>query len=287
LLDWPKASRACVLAIWAVLTTNIVSVLIQLAGRSPSLLKDHTLAGMDGVLHFSTGAMVHWAAFHPVIGGVLAMIYGTTEPLMLACILIPPYFGNEQDSQRYILSITIAAILTATLFALWPATGPWTVLGFAPTADQVAVQKYLTLLKSSAPIRLNFRDAGVVSFPSFHVVLAALSAIALWRLRRPRCILIALTAGTCLSTLTTGWHYLTDVIGAVPVVLISHSLATRLLSPASLPIAGLRTSPVVDIASSLYKTRIASQPSYSRESGVCRLTGTIGRGEHASSGPSS
>ncbi|MGB8769362.1 MAG: phosphatase PAP2 family protein [Candidatus Korobacteraceae bacterium] len=241
-LDLPKGRHACVLVAWTLLTKHLLSLLVQVAGRSPALLVDRRFASMDAVLHFSTGAMVRWAGLHPAIGGTLAAIYGTAAPLILACILIPPFFGNEKDSERYILSITIAAILTASLFALWPATGPWTVFGFAPTAHQVAVQKYLTLLKSGAPVRLNFRDAGVVSFPSFHVVLAVLSAIALWRLRRLRCILIALTAGICLSTLTTGWHYLIDVIGALPVIVISHVLATRLLYPASIPIAGLRIS---------------------------------------------
>lgn len=239
-LKMPKAGRACVLAAWAVLATQVITVLIQLAGRSPSLLVDQNLARMDQFLHFSTGAMAQWAAFHPAMGGTLAVTYHAAAPLLLASILIPPFLGNDQDSERYILSITIAAILTAMLFALWPATGPWTVFGFAPTADQVAVQRYLALLKSSAPVRLNFRDAGVVSFPSFHVVLAVLSAIALWRLRRVRCVLIALTAGICLSTLTTGWHYLIDVIGALPVIVISHALATQLLCPARIPIAELR-----------------------------------------------
>ena len=226
----PTIQQLALLAMWMFVVTSGLSILIQLAGRSPAPVVDANLAKLDSVIGFSTASVVRSLARHPAIRESLEVIYSSPLLLLLAAIVIPPYFGRERDSQRLILSVTIAGILTAALFAILPAAGPWMVSGFAPTAEQANEARYLALLKSSGPMRLDSRLAGVVAFPSFHVVLAILPAIALWPIRRIRYVAATLAATVCVSTVTTGWHYLTDVFGAGAVVLISHKIATWALS---------------------------------------------------------
>jgi PAP2 superfamily protein len=182
----PRFQQVCVLALWAVAITNVVTILILLAGRTAAPLADGSLAHIDAALHFSTGAVVCWVAGFPGLRLALYLSYQAVAPLILAALFVPALCGRERDSQRYLLSILIAAVITAAAFATWPAAGPWTQGGFAPSQDQAEVQAYLTVLKSAAPARVDFRSIGIVSFPSFHVVLALLSAIVLWRVRRIR-----------------------------------------------------------------------------------------------------
>jgi membrane-associated phospholipid phosphatase len=229
---WRQFERfveACWLAGWAVLMTNLLGPLMQIAGRAHSRLADASLAHIDAQLHFSTGAIVHWVANVPALRLILAGAYELVLPLILAALLVPVLSGRTKASRRYILSITFAALITAALFCIWPAIGPWTICGFAPTKMQADVGSYLTLLKTNSPVYMNPESSGIVSFPSFHVVLALLSAIALWGSRRLRWFVLPLAVMICLSTLTTGWHYLIDVIGGLVVTFMAHTLSARVV----------------------------------------------------------
>jgi membrane-associated phospholipid phosphatase len=162
--------------------------------------------------------------------------------LVFAAILVPPFFGQRLASRRYIVAVVTATIFTSVLFALWPACGPWTTESLRPTAEQAAVTARLLALKSSAPAVLDLQHTAIVSFPSFHVILAVLSAIALHRVPRVRRWACALAALTSLSTITTGWHYGFDLLGGLAVTAAAWSIA-RL---AVLPDAALRPHQISD-----------------------------------------
>jgi membrane-associated phospholipid phosphatase len=70
--------------------------------------------------------------------------------------------------------------------------------------------------------------AGIVSFPSFHVVLAILSAVALSCIRPLRAPVWILAAMICASTIVTGWHYAIDILGGLVVAMISIPVANRI-----------------------------------------------------------
>jgi membrane-associated phospholipid phosphatase len=137
--------------------------------------------------------------------------------------------------ERWIRAVTssqsfIAAVMTAALFALWPAAGPWTVEGFAPKKDQAVVVDSLALLKSGKPLPEGVTSA-VVAFPSFHVVLAVLSVIAMWNVRWARWFVFTIGMLVCVSTITTGWHYGIDVIGGLAVTYLAQAIANLIFRP--------------------------------------------------------
>jgi membrane-associated phospholipid phosphatase len=226
--SFPRLIETCQLAIWAVLMTNTLSLLIQIAGRSPRPLIDHALDSMDARVHFSTSFFVHLVARAPLVEVGLDIIYFLLPPLIIAAILIPTLCGRSEAARRYVLGIVIAAIITAALSALWPAVGPWTIQDIKPTQEQVGVAAYLIRLKSSAPVELDMNNAGIVSFPSFHVVLAILSAVALSSIRRLRAWAWALAALICISAITTGWHYGIDILGGLILAIITMITTSRI-----------------------------------------------------------
>jgi membrane-associated phospholipid phosphatase len=72
---------------------------------------------------------------------------------------------------------------------------------------------------------LDLNESGIVCFPSFHALLAVVSCVALGSIR-PLRIPAAIVAGcVVLSTLTTGWHYLVDVIGGLLLAALSIAAA--------------------------------------------------------------
>lgn len=211
----PRLVESCEMAVWAIVFTNGLSVLIQIAGRSRRPLVDAQLAHLDRRMHFATATMVHLVAQAPAIRVGLAVLYALVALIILLSIVLLPFLGYGDISRRYIAGIVFAAMVTAGIFALWPAAGPWTTEGFAPSRDQAAITAYLMALKSHGPVTINMKQAAIVAFPSFHVLLAILSAVALSAIRRLRILVWSGAALMCVATVTTGWHYLTDVLGGL------------------------------------------------------------------------
>ena len=119
-----------------------------------------------------------------------------------------------------------------------PARGPSCHYGYTATPEQDKVTQVITALKRADTFGLNLWDTeGIISFPSFHTVLALLAAFALWPVPYARWP-AALLAG--LIVLSTGWHYLTDVVAGFLVAAASCALAkgysrleARFVPPAS------------------------------------------------------
>jgi membrane-associated phospholipid phosphatase len=198
---------------------------------------DGALARIDAGMHFHTVTVVRMISHLPRVRLVLAIAYALIPLLIVGSLLVPTLFGRVVDSRRFVLAVIIAAVVTAALFALWPAAGPWTVEGFVPSRGQTAVTDDLSLLKSTKPLPAKAGGA-VVAFPSFHVILAVLSVVAMWNVRWARWPAFALGMLICVSTITTGWHYLIDVIGGLAVAYLAQATANLILRselPAATP----------------------------------------------------
>jgi membrane-associated phospholipid phosphatase len=124
-----------------------------------------------------------------------------------------------------VIAYAVAALTTIALFALYPAAGPWTVYRFTASPEQMLVQSTLGLLKTSGPLRQNIAHCDLVAFPSFHVAQCILTAIALWHSRWLRLPAAVLAILMCISTVTTGWHYVIDVIGGLAVAIFAQAVA--------------------------------------------------------------
>lgn len=222
------------LAAWTQLVIPAISFLIPVAGRSPYPLVDSGLARIDARLHFHTVDVVRFVSGFPHLKHSFVLAYAFLPLLVLAALLVPPLTGRVLDARRYVLAVVFASIITAALFALWPAAGPWTVEGFSPRRDQAEVVGALALMKAGMPLPAGAK-AGVVAFPSFHVILAVLSAIALWNVRWVRWPAVAFGTAVCVSTITTGWHYGIDVIGGLATTYLVYFLAKLALRPAPAP----------------------------------------------------
>jgi PAP2 superfamily len=229
---WARHQRlkeSCLISLWAVLATNAIVILVQVAGCSRAILVDGTLAQIDGALGLSTGAVVAWVKSYEWLASTLWVVYWSLPLMILAALFVPILFGHLDHSRRFLLSVVIAAVITIALFATWPAVGPWSIYGFAPTAQQLQMDSYLHSLKLHHPMAIDWASSSIVSFPSFHVVLALLSAAALRPIRLARWFAEPLAALICISTITTGWHYCADMLGGMVVAGMSAAIASRFL----------------------------------------------------------
>lgn len=221
----PRLRDSFLLCFWALLITVCIGSLVWIAARTPIPLVDLSLAHFDHTIGLETSTVVHLMGIHPRVAKVLAFIYALMIPFSLLALIYPVFMGKREPPQRLLIAYAIAALTTTAVFALFPAAGPWTVYPFSASPEQLLVKTTLALLKSSGPLRQDIAHCGLVAFPSFHVAQCILTAIALWHsrwLRYPAAILAILM---CISTVTTGWHYVVDVIGGLAVAIFAQFLA--------------------------------------------------------------
>lgn len=210
--------------LWLVAFMLVTDPLLEIAGSTRYALIDQVLARYDIL---STGSIVRWVQAHHAEWLSLS-IYRSFLPLFAGAMLLPGLLGHATAGYRFVIAGALGALITIATFAVMPATGPWTVEDYQPTAVQLETTRQIAALKAHHAVQ-PMSGGGVVSFPSFHTVLAILSAFALWPLRWIRWIAVPVAIAICISTVTTGWHYGLDVIAGAVVALISQRAATEVL----------------------------------------------------------
>jgi len=213
------STAAWVLAVWI-----LIGPLVQIAARSPAPLVDATLARIDSRT-MQTVTVVRWLHDFPLLSIASQAAYKALWPLAIIALFLPILCGHARDVRHYLVATSISILLTLGLFALWPAIGPWTIEAFRPGKMQAQIGSYLSSLKSQA-VPDGPELAGIVAFPSFHVILAILSTRALWGIGKLRPFCAALCVAICISTVATGWHYVIDVFAGIAVAAVSQRIAS-------------------------------------------------------------
>jgi membrane-associated phospholipid phosphatase len=226
----------------------IVNYATTMAARP---LLDETFAHMDALMGFDWMAHLAWVKAWPGLGTILTFAYGSTLPQVIAAIIILAYCHRMRDLREFILLFVMTLTVTLLLSAIFPASGAYVY--FAPPADMAVGfdprngiwhLAQFTGLRNGTVTTLDLSHTeGLVTFPSFHTILAVLTT---WAVREVRylAIPVALLNGlVVLSTLSIGGHHLVDVVaGALIAVtgiaafryrsLLRHAVAQRVARPA-------------------------------------------------------
>ncbi|HWE86758.1 MAG TPA: phosphatase PAP2 family protein [Terracidiphilus sp.] len=185
-------------------------------------LRDPVFARIDAHLGMNVAALAQWARLHWV-GRAVNACYALLLLLLVLAFLLPGLSGKATAVKRLLVGNLVAFAVGLPFFACLPAVGPWYGEHFAPNRIQVSCQTEVMSLRAPGPYE--HRPAGVICFPSFHVMWAILCAAALAsfrRLRWPAWIVAALVVA---STMTTGWHYFSDVLGGIALAAVSLAAA--------------------------------------------------------------
>jgi hypothetical protein len=231
---------------WVFMLVVVIPPLAILSVRFEFPLRDAFFASMDRALGFNVPAIATWISAHPFLCAISDRSYNLLFLLLPAAMFIPPLIGKREASETFIVANTAALLISFPIFTLLPAIGPWVNSTFPGNEAQQACQATIVALHSGSTTAA---VAGVVCFPSFHTIWALLSARSLWSLRWLR-IPAALVAGAVvISTVTTGWHYVVDVLAAFLVAAASLRTARWVVMPA----------PSVSVASNQFPSAVVPQ----------------------------
>jgi membrane-associated phospholipid phosphatase len=200
--------RLCLSALWlAVIFSSGFVTLTYLAARWAPPLIDGWLVRCDWWLGFST--LRPWQ--HTPTGILLTVAYDSLLVQTAATIALLGLQNKREPLERFFQQMMVAGLVVLACFVVAPALGPCAV---NPSADQAVYLEHFQQLRAGARAGMSLADAqGLITFPSFHTVWALLLVAACPRPFKAASVL--LNALVIASTLTTGWHYLSDVLAAI------------------------------------------------------------------------
>lgn len=192
-------------------------------------LADPSLIQADLVFGFYAPDFVAWIRTHHALNVVLTVVYDTLLPQTILAIAVLGFSGDRQSLDRFILRFMVCALVTVALFFFFPATGPFAAFGFSPNADQARYLDHLQSLREGRRLVVTWHNAeGLITFPSFHTTWAILLALAFRRKAVLFTLSAILNALVIVSTLTTGWHYLSDVLAGILIAVAALPLLNLL-----------------------------------------------------------
>ena len=238
----PRIFETARLCGWGVLFSHTYALPMYLVIRTSVPLQDALLYKMDHALGIHLDPIVALVRASHLLNTLSDQVYNSLPIALLFALTLLPLAGKTERAEQFLCAIILNFFATLFVNIFIQAIGPWMHASFTPSAHQSALEQEYHTLKSPSPFVLDPLNPGpLIALPSWHVILAVLSAASLWAIPLLRPITLLWGLGLVLSTLTTGWHYGVDVLAglvfAIGSMKAAPSLHRRLCRGPTLPFA--------------------------------------------------
>ncbi|MGD0761829.1 MAG: phosphatase PAP2 family protein [Roseiarcus sp.] len=258
--------------------TAVVSLAVTIMGlaalRLHMPLIDPALARADAAIGLTSPDVLAWLARHKTISDALGQIYLTAGPLIF--IIIPLLAFTRQTWRLWEFSFVFTATVTLTVLTsvFFPAIGAVIhynigreiLAQLPPGAGRLYVPTF-EAFRSGALQTIDIHHLeGVVTFPSFHAIMALMIAHA-WR-GLPGATLVKVWAALVIvSAIPVGGHYVIDLIAGGALWGVVAVIASRMRGTAA------------DAAGLPAWRMIAAPSSFGSATGPARLGGADGKSD--------
>ena len=203
--------------------------------RFPTI--DLRLASLDAALGFDWPAFVTWASQYPRAGALLQMIYTTSLPQLIVVLLVLGFGGRTRLLHHFLLTGVLGALAAIICWFFFPSFGassiyelPSDVTHRVPLAVGPDYGAQLVELGRNGAAYLTPRNVlGLIGFPSFHTVMAAMSACFMLRCGALGLLFLLLNVLMMPAIVIQGGHNLADVFGGLLIFCVAYILASASL----------------------------------------------------------
>jgi hypothetical protein len=189
-------------------------------------LADPWLARADAALGFDWLAWFGAVQANHALQGMLHFAYGSMMLQVMVDLFVLPLSGMGTRNRELLSAFAISMIPTLILFALFPAACPWVFLHAEPNKVALHMLDLQALRTGHYPVLDLQRIHGLVTFPSYHTVVAILL---IWAARGTRGFFLALVLNLLMlaSVPSKGGHYLVDMLAGATIAFVTIALVRR------------------------------------------------------------
>jgi membrane-associated phospholipid phosphatase len=191
-------------------------------------LRDAEFVAIDAAMRFHWLAWYRFIEAHRVLQLPLFIAYFTFLPQIIGSILYFAHTGQTSRNAEMILIAMLSLIVTTTVSAFLPAVGPYVHFFGRQTEDIVVL---MSLRAGGAHTFVTNRLQGIITFPSFHTVLAIIFMYVHRPPSRSFVPVAVLNVLMLLAIPSEGHHYLIDLISGALVAAVCIAVVRAVMRP--------------------------------------------------------
>lgn len=217
-----RIADTCGLLAVLIVASLIAAVISHASVRLGMPYIDETLSVVDNAVGWHSPDLVKVFSEYPKLSNALAVIYNNTLPACFLCALALSV--NERVSRAkefawcYVLCILFAAVSSIFLPALGSTVfhGVENIVGLPTGAGNFHLPVVEYFRSDPAPVFSLGMVTGIVTFPSFHMIMALMVPYALRGMGRVFWLAVGWAGLVGLSAVVIGGHYMIDlIVGAI------------------------------------------------------------------------
>jgi membrane-associated phospholipid phosphatase len=231
--------------LFLLLFTLCGSVLTYMGQAVTAPLQDHTFAVADAALGLDFVGFHAWVGTVPLLPEAMYVAYNSCL-IQFLIVFLACAVTLDRENAAQLCSLLVLTIVPTIVFAtLWPALG--SCVYYEPVAEPfshlnpLACREYLPHVESLRNGTFQTFDVtqtmGIVTFPSFHTIMAIIATYAVRHYRWLFAPFLLLNTVNILSTVPLGGHYFVDVFGGAAIALLAIAIVRW--NAARLPVANV------------------------------------------------
>jgi len=198
---------------------------------------DEHLALVDDLFGYRWPDFVQSITQWPYFSYLLKLIYSSTLVQFAFIILLLGFTANSRKLSQFVLTGIIGALISIFIWVFFPTFGPsaiWSIedevlkradLIVGPAYGGELIKLSLEGVDYLSPANL----LGLIGFPSYHTIMAAMSVVFTWQFYWIRMPMLCLNALMIPALLAHGGHHLCDFLGGLIVFTLAYLAAEKLI----------------------------------------------------------
>lgn len=184
----------------------------------------------DGFLGYHWPSLVAYFSDHPASSRLLKLVYFSSMPQLILMVLLLGLSGHSQRLAHFFITGISAAALSIAIWAFFPTFGTsvaWDIPPDVASKAGLAVTPFyaaelIRLSKEGVDYLSPSNILGLIGFPSFHAVMAAMAVVFSWSIKKIRLLMLILNILMIPALLLHGGHHLSDLFGGIIVFVFSY-----------------------------------------------------------------
>lgn len=194
--------------------------LVYLTVTSKFPLIDRYLVAADAVMGFHWLPFFNWVKDHPAADRAFGIAYDSAIFQIFVLLIVLNATGRLERAREFTWVFILTLLACVILAWLFPAESAWVYFGATDRVDAYHVADFTALRAGKMTEIILTKTNGLITFPSFH---AALGLILIIASRRTFLfsVFLPLNLMMIVSAITSGGHYLVDIIAGLALVPIA------------------------------------------------------------------